>query len=220
MTSRASIIVYYDVVSPYSYYGIKLLNRYRPQWKDVDVEFRPSFLAGILEGAKNQAPGVVAAKGAYMYTDLNKISVATGIPFQFPSRFPLLTITPMRLLIVVQKHAADKYEKCIEKDEYWCNDKEITDADVLVDALAPILGAAKVKEFLQMTSQKEIKQELISNTNQAIEAGAFGAPTFIVKKAGPEEEDHIFFGSDRFELIASFLDVPYPGLAPNPAAKL
>lgn len=48
MSSRASILVYYDVVSPYSYIGVKLLNRFRTQWKDVDVVYRPVFLGGVM----------------------------------------------------------------------------------------------------------------------------------------------------------------------------
>lgn len=48
MTSRASILFYYDVVSPYSYIGIKRLNRLRSQWKDVEVVYRPVFLGGVM----------------------------------------------------------------------------------------------------------------------------------------------------------------------------
>ncbi|WP_037455409.1 DsbA family protein, partial [Sphingobium chlorophenolicum] len=35
-----------------------------------------------------------------------------------------------------------------------------------------------------------VKQELIDNTNAAVERGAFGSPTFFVN-------DHIYFGKDR-----------------------
>lgn len=56
MSARSSIVCYYDVVSPYSYYGVKLLHRYKPQWKDVDVELRPVFLAGVLS-VKNKDIG-------------------------------------------------------------------------------------------------------------------------------------------------------------------
>ncbi|KAF9963881.1 Glutathione S-transferase kappa 1 [Modicella reniformis] len=221
MASRASILCYYDIVSPYSYIGVKLLNRYRLQWKDVDVVYRPVFLGGIMAGAKNQPPAMVPAKGTYMMGDLKKISAATGIPFRFPSQFPLLTILTMRLLVVIQKQEPAKYEQCIDKDEYWCNDKNIAENEVIVNALAPIVGSVdKMKKYLEMTSQKEIKQGLIDNTDQALAAGAFGAPTWVVKQAGSDKE-HMFFGSDRFELMATLLNQPYPGLTfGRPSAKL
>jgi glutathione S-transferase kappa 1 len=86
--------------------------------------------------------------------------------------------------------------------------------------LTPILGADKAAKYMQQTSEKEIKQQLIDNTNEAIDAGAFGAPTFIIKKAG-SDKPHLFFGSDRFEVMASFLGLPYEGLAPQTSpAKL
>ncbi|KAF9363374.1 Glutathione S-transferase kappa 1 [Mortierella sp. NVP85] len=230
MSSRASILFYYDIVSPYSYLGVKLLNRYRSQWKDVDIEYRPFFLGGVMNvrdigqlakvlGASNQPPATVPAKGSYMFQDLVRVSAAAGIPFRFPSQFPLLTIQPMRLLIVLQRHAADKYEQCIEKEEYWYNDKNITEKDVLAAALTPILGSAeKFEGYYEMTAQKEVKQQLIDNTDEAVAAGAFGAPTMIVKKAG-SNKGHLIFGSDRFEMIAHMLGQPYPGVptqAPQP----
>ncbi|KAG0279924.1 Glutathione S-transferase kappa 1 [Linnemannia gamsii] len=213
MSARSSIVCYYDVVSPYSYYGVKLLNRYKTQWKNVDVELRPVFLAGVLSGSKNQAPANVAAKGAYMLEDLGRVSAATGLPLNFPSNFPVMTVPASRLLATIQKtESVATYEQCVEKEAYWVEDQDVSQQDTLINALAPILGTDKATKYMQQTSEKEIKQLLIDNTNEAIEAGAFGAPTFIIKKAG-SDNPHLFFGSDRFEVIASFLGLPYEGLA-------
>ncbi|KAG0252273.1 hypothetical protein BG011_007088 [Mortierella polycephala] len=219
MAPRAKIVCYFDIVSPYSYIGVKLLNRYKTLWNNVDVELEPVFLAGIMSGSKNQPPATVAAKGSYMAQDLDLVSATTGIPYSFPSQFPIMTVSVMRLLIVIKKHAADKYDQCIEKDEYWARDHDIAQKDILLAALAPILGTSKVEEYFQMTSEKDIKQQLIDNTNKALDVGAFGAPTFIVQKAGSDEEK-MFFGSDRFELMSTFLGVPYPGLAFKNKSKL
>ncbi|KAF9180491.1 Glutathione S-transferase kappa 1 [Haplosporangium sp. Z 767] len=219
MAPRAKIVCYFDIVSPYSYIGVTLLNRYKALWTNVDVELEPVFLAGIMSGSKNQPPATVAAKGSYMAQDLEMIATIAGIPYSFPSQFPIMTVPVMRLLVAVKKHAADKYDKCIEKEEYWVHDHDIVQKDVLLAALAPILGTSKVDEYFQMTSEKDIKQQLIDNTNKALDAGAFGAPTFIVKKAGSDEEK-MFFGSDRFELMSSFLGVPYFGLTPKNMSKL
>ena len=42
------------------------------------------------------------------------------------------------------------------------------------------------------------KQELIKNSEDLIEKGGFGSPTFFYK-------DKIFFGNDRLELLSSLL---------------
>lgn len=63
-----------------------------------------------------------------------------------------------------------------------------------------------------MASQPEIKQAFKEYTDEAVARGVFGAPTFIIKKAGEPDKEYLFFGSDRFEMIAAFLGLPYPGL--------
>ncbi|KAG0054147.1 Glutathione S-transferase kappa 1 [Gryganskiella cystojenkinii] len=224
MSSPASIICYFDIVSPYSYYGVTLLNRYKALWGDkVQVEFRPTYLHGIMIGSKNQPPAVVAAKGSYMISDLKKTSAIAGIPFTFPSAFPIQTVHVMRALIVVKNQEPAKYQLAIELlyDAYWNQDKDITQKDVVVATLAPAFGgsAAKVEEILQQATDKDVKQELTKNTEEALEKGAFGAPSFVVKASGSEEE-HFFFGSDRFELMSALLNLPYYGLAKNSAARL
>lgn len=104
---------------------------------------------------------------------------------------------------------------------YWGRGEDVTQKEAIVAALAPIFGgsAAKVEELIQKAAGKDIKQQVVDNTNEALEKGAFGAPSFVVKKAGSDEE-HFFFGSDRFEIMSSFLDLPYYGLAGNNTAKL
>ncbi|KAF9284379.1 Glutathione S-transferase kappa 1 [Mortierella alpina] len=232
MTSQSSIVCYYDVVSPYSYFAVTLLNRYRSQWKTVDIVLRPVFLAGVLSvaytledtfGAKNQPPANVAAKLPYMVADLQRISTFADIPYTFPSEFPIMSIPAMRLLVAIQRHESDdRYVQCIEKlyEAYWSKDQNISRKEVLIAAVTPVLGSeAKAEHYYQMTSDKDVKQELIDNTSEAVEAGAFGAPTFIVKTAG-SDQSHMLFGSDRFEAMAMILNVPYPGLAPKNASKL
>ncbi|GJJ78853.1 glutathione S-transferase kappa 1 [Entomortierella parvispora] len=224
MTSPASIVCYYDIVSPYSYFGVMLLNRYKEKWGDkVQVELRPMFLHGIMTGSKNQPPANVPAKGTYMFSDLNRICNMTGIPYSFPSQFPVMTVHVMRLLIVIQKCEPALYQACVEAlyGAYWGKGEDVTQKEVIMAALAPVFNGSesKVAELIQMAAEKDIKQKLVDNTNEALDKGAFGAPWFVVKQAGSDEE-HFFFGSDRFELMTNFLDLPYYGLAVNKSAKL
>ena len=48
--------------------------------------------------------------------------------------------------------------------------------------------------LIQEVSSDEIKSELINNTNQAVERGAFGVPTFFIN-------DEMFFGKESLREI-------------------
>lgn len=48
MASRASIVMYYDLISPYTFIGFKMFNRVRQQWSGVDVTFKPMLLGGVM----------------------------------------------------------------------------------------------------------------------------------------------------------------------------
>jgi 2-hydroxychromene-2-carboxylate isomerase len=64
------------------------------------------------------------------------------------------------------------------------------------DVLAEI--AAKAALSLEDIEDAAIKDELKANTDEAVERGAFGAPTFFVG-------DQMFFGNDRFDFIKEAL---------------
>ncbi|KAF9292181.1 hypothetical protein BGZ74_000277 [Mortierella antarctica] len=145
MSSRASIIFYYDLISPYTYMGFKVFKQLRQQWPGVDVTLKPVLLGGIMA------------------------------------------------------------------DEYFVHGRNISQSEVIVTALTPVVGG-KVRDMIQLAADPEIKKIFRDNTDEAVAKGAFGAPTLLVKQAGSDQE-HLFFGSDRFESIAGFLNIPYPGLA-------
>ncbi|KAF9961477.1 Glutathione S-transferase kappa 1 [Mortierella alpina] len=202
--------------------GFKLFNRFRKQWPDVDVTFTPILLGGVMAEVKNKPLFEFPSKKSHMIADLDRISAVTGVPFKFPTQFPISTILPMRLLTVLQIHEAEKYEQCIDKDEYFVHGHNISQTEVIQTALTPIFKSdtSRIENYLKLTADPEIKQIFKLNTDEAVARGVFGAPTFIVKKAGePAEKEYLFFGSDRFEMIAAFLGLPYSGLIPKDLAS-
>ncbi|KAI2789139.1 hypothetical protein POX_e07167 [Penicillium oxalicum] len=72
-----------------------------------------------------------------------------------------------------------------------------------------ILGAAK---------QPEYKDALASNTQKALDHGAFGAPWFWIRNKEGKEEP--FFGSDRFAFMWQFLDIPFQDVTIVEKARL
>ena len=54
------------------------------------------------------------------------------------------------------------------------------------------------QDFLSAIAAQEVKDALKNNTTEAVERGAFGAPTFFVR-------DEMFFGQDRLEFVEEAL---------------
>jgi glutathione S-transferase kappa 1 len=87
---------------------------------------------------------------------------------------------------------------------------------VLLDVLSTIKGLKESPSaYLEKAENDDLVKNVIKeNTEDALMHGAFGAPTIIVTKEGSSEPE-MFFGSDRFEHIAAYLDEPYLGYNPS-----
>ena len=62
--------------------------------------------------------------------------------------------------------------------------------------LAQVLGAAgfEAQAFMDLIADPQVKAQLMSNTDEAVARGVFGAPTVFVG-------DHMFFGQDRLDFV-------------------
>ena len=72
------------------------------------------------------------------------------------------------------------------------------DAPESLRALAATLGIDDVESRI---TDQAVKDTLRANTDQAIERGVFGVPTFVV---GPE----LFWGDDVMDMMIEYLDDP------------
>jgi len=66
-------------------------------------------------------------------------------------------------------------------------------------------------------NSEAVKENLKTNTNEAIAAGAFGAPAMMVElTSGQNQPPTLFFGSDRFEQLAFLAQKTWLGPNPTP----
>ena len=70
------------------------------------------------------------------------------------------------------------------------------DIDTVIEVLSD--DGLDAKSILEATQNPEVKQQLISNTEQAVESGLFGAPTMFV-------DGEMFFGQDRLQFVEAAL---------------
>jgi 2-hydroxychromene-2-carboxylate isomerase len=158
--------------------------------------YRPFLLGGVFKATGNQTPVAIPAKAIYMNADLGRFAARYGVALVFNPYFPINTLTLMRGAIGYQDTPDFEHYVATVMHAMWVEPRNLNDpAEVQAMLEAAGFDAA---DFAARTSDPAVKQRLIANTEEAVERGAFGAPTFFVS-------DAMFFGQDRLDFIAEAL---------------
>lgn len=194
MSDRPVIEFFFDVGSPYSYLAATQIDRVG-EGAGAEVRWRPFLLGGVFKDSGNDMPARVAAKARWMLRDLSLWADAYDVPFRFPSRFPLNTLHAQRALAAATHRWPDALRPFALAlfRAYWCEDRDISQPDEIGTAARAAGLDAEV--VLASTREQEVKDLLRRWTGEAVERGAFGAPTFFVG-------DEMYWGNDRLELMA------------------
>lgn len=160
------------------------------------IRWRPFLLGGVFKATGNASPITIAAKGAYLFKDIERCAAKYGVPFRFNPHFPINTLALMRGAVSYQQDGKlDEYVGLIFK-AMWERGENLADESVLRSVLSA--GGFDAGEFTERIQQPRAKQELIANTEEAVKRGAFGAPTFFVG-------EQMFFGQDRLDFVEASL---------------
>jgi 2-hydroxychromene-2-carboxylate isomerase len=147
--------------------------------RGLDVRLIPLFLGGLFKATDDAPVPRGTNEYNYMVANLERISRALGIEFNFPhSSFPPNSVRALRgSYFAESKGRVDEYVSRIFK-EYWVNGTDIYDHQSLGTIVAS-LGLDR-NEFLEFIERDETKLRLRGETEKAYERGVFGAPTYFV----------------------------------------
>ena len=158
------------------------------------IDWRPMLLGGVFKSTGNQSPVVVPAKAAYMNNDLKRFAKRYGVPFRFNPHFPINTLALMRGAVAYQDDAvaSSTYRDAIFM-AIWVEARNLNEPDVIGQVLTD--AGLDPAELMDRIGQQTVKDQLIANTEEAVNRGVFGAPTFFVG-------EQMFFGQDRLDFVA------------------
>lgn len=190
MTKKVEFL--FDFGSPNAYLSWKVVPEIEKR-TGTKFQYVPVLLGGIFKATNNVSPVIanqgIRNKNEYQFIEIERFVKKHGLTkFKFNPHFPVNTLQIMRGAIAAEvENILPKYMDAAMA-AMWEDGKKMDDPDVIKAVLdaAGIDGA----HILARTGEADVKAKLAANTEEAVNRGAFGIPTFYV-------DGDIYFGKDR-----------------------
>ena len=190
-----SVEFFFDFGSPSTYLAWTQLPQIAAA-AGANIIWQPMLLGGVFKATGNQSPISIPAKGRYTMQDFARFARRYGVPIAFNPHFPINTLTLRRGAAGYLGSAQfERYLSAIF-EAMWVNKKNLGKPEVVAEVITR--AGLDPAEFARLVSDEEVKDRLKAITEQAIQRGAFGAPTFFVG-------EEMFFGQDRLDFVAEAL---------------
>ncbi|MFB6345300.1 MAG: 2-hydroxychromene-2-carboxylate isomerase [bacterium] len=192
---------YFDFSSPNAYFAAVQLKRITKKEKGISVDWKPVFLGGIMKNLETTPPAMQnELKANYLLEDLKRWGKEYEIPFNFPSDFPVNSLEALRAFLVLGKTSSVNAVPFARRvfERAWVDDTDVSRLDVLRECLPnDVKPEFTIEDEIK---RDDIKDELKQRTDDAMDRGVFGCPTFFV-------DDEMFWGKDRLGFVKRRLGV-------------
>ena len=182
----------FDFGSPNAYLSHLIIPKIE-QRTGVKFEYIPVLLGGVFKATNNVSPAIslkgIKNKGEYQGIETQRFLKKHDISnYQRNPYFPVNTLQVMRGAIFAKQ--ANIFQQYINEiyRHMWENPKKMDDPETFREAL--IESKLPADDIMNGINSAEVKGELIQNTNEAVERGVFGSPSFFV-------DDDLYFGKDK-----------------------
>ena len=185
------ITFYFDFISPYAYLAFEQLPK-ALEGQSYHVLYRPVLFAGMLNHFGQLGPAEIHSKRTWTYRQMYWHAREHGIPIQAPEEHPFNPLPLLRLAIACgedgycNRHVAATIFRFV-----WNGGLNAADP-ARIAALTVQLQAKRSIEDL------EVRNQLITNTSEAIANKVFGVPSFAVN-------EHVFWGFDSLPMVRQYL---------------
>ena len=197
----ATIEFFFDYSSPWTYYAFDRVEEFCAK-NNAELVWKPFLVGGVFNKVNpsvyQRRENPVPPKDNYYKKDMADWGRYQGIAMIKPSIFPLNSVKALRgAFVAIEERTISAYSRaCFEA--YWCNDKDLSQEDVLREIVS---GAGMdADNFFAQIGDDKIKRKLFETTDEIIERGGFGSPTFFLNKTD------MYFGNDRLELMQAAVD--------------
>ena len=197
----ATLEFFFDVSSPWTYLAFERVEGIAER-TGAELIWKPFLVGGVFNKVNpsvyQRRENPIPAKDAHYRKSMEDWAAYQGIALGRPSVFPLNSVKALRgaFVAIDEGKIADYARACFKA--YWTDDKDISKEDELRKCVEA--AGMDWDRFFAAIQTDEVKQKLFNTTDEMIERGGYGSPTFFVNG------DDMYFGNDRLELIKAAID--------------
>ena len=191
--------VYLDLVSPYSYLAfVRLRDHFKPKYgSKLRIVYRPIVFGAILKRHGHLGPGEIPPKRQAMLNDLARTASKHGLRMGWPKLHPFNSLHALRLVSLPAGYPLQEplislfFDGAFGPSTLGCYDLSPEDCRGLID------GAVKDGRLPKDTPREptqDMKDRLRRATEEAIERGVFGVPSFVA-----EGMNEVIWGNDALD---------------------
>jgi 2-hydroxychromene-2-carboxylate isomerase len=188
---------YFDFSSTYGYLGATRISALAAKHGRT-VTWKPILLGAVFKFTGGTPLPLQPLKGDYSRRDVERLSRLWQVPFRIPSKFPISSQAPARIVLWLGSNRPEKQEAAILAlyHAYFVEDRDISSPEIAAEVVSSL--AIDKDELLAATQDPQIKDRLKTEVDAAIAKGVFGSP-FVIVDGEP------FWGTDRFEQVDRWL---------------
>ena len=188
---------YFDFASPYGYMAATKVSALAAK-HGRSVEWKPILLGVVFKVTGGVPLPNAPLKGDYSRLDMERSARLFNIPYKLPSKFPIASQSPARVIYWLESQGAARQEAVTLAlfRAYMVEDRDISSPETAADVAATVgLNRQKV---LDVIADPVMKEKLKAETEAAIARGVFGSPYILV-------DGEPFWGFDRLDHVDRWL---------------
>ncbi len=192
---------YFDVISPYAWLAFQALP------KSLDgiphrVHYHPVVFGAMLKHHGQLGPAEMPGKRDWTYRQVMWLAKQQGTVLQMPASHPFNSLALQRIAVATAANGEPSREIVDAIFQHvWCCGLEATDAERMAELQCQLTQLMQQSQpHFQIDIQSpEVKQQLLQQTQTAIDLGLFGVPSMVV-------DGQLFWGQDALPMLRAYLE--------------
>ena len=186
----AKIDFWFSIGSTYSYLTVMRLSDVG-RASGVDIHWRPFNVRHVMIEQNNIPFKDKPVKTAYMWRDIERRAERYGLSPKIPAPYPLPGLVLANLVATVGREEGWLEKYVVATYRRWFEKGEPAGEEPNISASLGEIGCDP-QRVLAAAQSERVTSALASATEEAMELGVFGSPTFVV-------DGEVFWGDDRLE---------------------